>query len=53
MKPKTERNKLIVKLVDKGWPLSKVAKEVGFKAKSTVHEIYWREKKRSELSTVK
>jgi hypothetical protein len=52
MKPKKERNKLIVKLIDKGWSMQEVATEMKFKAKSTVHEIYWREKRRSDREKV-
>lgn len=51
MKPKKERNKLIVKLIDEGWSMQEVANELKLKAKSTVHQIYWREKNRSDLST--
>lgn len=37
---KIERNKLIVRLVvQNGWTYRKVAKEMGFKTPSTVHEI--------------
>lgn len=46
-KGKTERNKLIVKLINKGWSYSRVAREMKLKAKSTVHEIYHREVARS------
>lgn len=47
---KAHRNKLIVNLIDKKrWSLAEVAAEVGLRAKSTVHEIYWREKKRQEV----
>lgn len=50
MKAKTERNKLVVKLVDeKKWSFQRVADELGLKAKSTVHSIYHRT--RSQLST--
>lgn len=50
--PKRERNKLIVKLKDQGWSFSEICAEVGLRSKSNVHDIYWREKKRSGLSTV-
>ena len=44
---KKERNKLIVKLIDVNkWTYDAVKKEVGLKAKSTVYEIYHREKAR-------
>jgi hypothetical protein len=50
---KPERNKLILKLRDKKkWSFEEIRIEVGLKSKATVHEIYHREKKRSELSTV-
>lgn len=42
---KKERNKLIVKLIDKGWTYAEVAKEMGFKSRGTVWEIYTREKR--------
>ncbi len=52
-KAKTERNKLIVKLVDENhWSYPRIAEEVGLKARSTVCAIYKREKKGSQLSTV-
>lgn len=61
MQNKTERNKKIVELIDAGWSFGDVATEFRFKARSTVHEIYHREKprlkpktkgkSRSELST--
>ena len=35
---------MIIKLVDKGWSYKKVAEKVGLKAKSTVAEIYRRDK---------
>jgi hypothetical protein len=44
MQPRTERNKLIMKLIDKGWSYDKVREEMGFKSKGTVWEIYKREK---------
>lgn len=44
MKPKKERNKLIVKLKEKGWSMRKIAQEVGVSSPATIHEIYWREK---------
>ena len=52
--PKTDRNKNIMKLRDKKkWTFADIAKEYNIK-KQTVHEIYYREKERSqELSTVK
>jgi hypothetical protein len=44
-KPKKERNQLIVRLKDKKkWSYEMIRKEMGFKARSTVHEIYHREK---------
>lgn len=50
--PRTERNKLIVRLKDKGWSFSEIAAEVGLRSKSNVYDIYWREKNRTGLSTV-
>ena len=45
------KNKLVVELKDKkGYSFSQIAKEMGWKAKSTVHEIYHAEKKRSGLT---
>lgn len=47
MKNKVERNALIVALRDqKGWSFGMIAKEFGLKGRSTVHEIYHREKAR-------
>ena len=40
---KPERNKLIVQLINKGWSFEMVRKELGLKAKSTVHKIYHRD----------
>lgn len=45
MKNRKERNRLIVRLVDKeGWSFGRVAQEFGFKSRGTAHEIYHREK---------
>lgn len=51
--PKTRRNRRIVELKDKGWSYSEICAEVGLRSKSNVHDIYWREKSRSRLSTPK
>lgn len=55
-KRKKERNRLIVELHEgkidkKRWSFSEIAEEIGLKSKSTVHEIYWNEKRRMKLST--
>lgn len=57
MQPKIERNKLIVKLIDKGWSIRKVAYELRNKADkplspSTVHEIYHREKAKKPVRSL-
>lgn len=50
---KAERNKFVVYLKDvKKMSFEEIRKELGFKAKSTAHEIYHREKNKTKLSTV-
>lgn len=52
MKEKTNRNLKIVDLIDnKGLSFAEVARILKLKAKSTVHEIYWRTKDKIKLST--
>ncbi len=46
MNEKTERNNLIVKMIDEGKSFSEVAEMFGLKAKSTIHHIYTRAKKK-------
>jgi lambda repressor-like predicted transcriptional regulator len=46
MTQKKERNKMILKLKNKGWSFREIANEIGLKSASTVHEIYHREQKR-------
>lgn len=55
MRAKTERNRLIVKLIKEGWSHGKVQKEMGFKSRGTVSRIYYRDKDKfrfTKLSTV-
>ena len=49
---KKERNRLVVELREKKkWTFKRIADELGLKAKSTVHEIYYNEKRRSALTS--
>lgn len=52
MEPKTIRNMRIVRLKDKKkMSFGEIAEKEGI-TKQTAHEIYWRVKKRQDLSTV-
>jgi len=50
---KKERNRLVVQLREKGWSFQKIADELKLKARSTVHEIYTNELKRSGKCGIK